>query len=70
MAHPAALELDAGTHALCICGNSSNGAFCDGSHAGTGLTPHMLKLDAATTIYGCSCGSSNTKPFCDGSHAR
>ncbi len=32
MAHPTPMALEAGTHALCICGKSSNGAFCDGSH--------------------------------------
>ncbi|MEB3170906.1 MAG: CDGSH iron-sulfur domain-containing protein [Synechococcaceae cyanobacterium] len=30
--HPSPLTLPAGTHALCTCGLSQNGAFCDGSH--------------------------------------
>ena len=30
--HPAALNLEAATHALCTCGLSQYGAFCDGSH--------------------------------------
>ena len=37
--HPAALELSAGTHALCTCGLIKNGPFCDGSHQGSGKTP-------------------------------
>ena len=37
--HPAARDLPAGTHALCTCGLSKNGQFCDSSHT---------KLNAAT----------------------
>ncbi len=70
MAHPTPLVLEAGTHALCVCGKSSNGAFCDGSHAGSGKTPHILKLDEPKTMYACSCGTSGNLPFCDGSHTK
>ncbi|QNG27578.1 CDGSH iron-sulfur domain-containing protein [Synechococcus sp. HK01-R] len=35
---PTVLALDAGTHALCTCGLSQNGAFCDGSHSQIGNT--------------------------------
>lgn len=69
-AKPTALPLEAGTHALCTCGQSRNGAFCDGSHRGSGKTPHLLSLEDATTVYLCSCGASAKLPFCDGSHAR
>ena len=70
MVHPTPLELQAGKHYLCTCGFSSNGAFCDGSHQGSGKAPHLLELDAAKTIFTCSCGTSETRPFCDGSHTR
>ncbi len=70
MTHPTPLELTAGTHFLCTCGASGNGAFCDGSHQGTGKTPHQLVLDEPKTVYACSCGASGTIPFCDGSHTR
>jgi CDGSH-type Zn-finger protein len=68
MAHPTPLHLPAGKHALCTCGSSSHGAFCDGSHQGTGKAPHLLELEAPKTVYSCSCGASGTMPFCDGSH--
>ncbi|MCP9850357.1 CDGSH iron-sulfur domain-containing protein [Cyanobium sp. Morenito 9A2] len=67
---PTALALDAGTHALCRCGLSKNGAFCDGSHKGTGTTPGILSLEAPQTVYLCSCGSSANPPYCDGSHTK
>jgi CDGSH-type Zn-finger protein len=66
--HPSPLTLPAGTHALCTCGLSRNGAFCDGSHQGSGQSPHILKLDAEQTVYLCSCAASAKTPFCDGSH--
>jgi CDGSH-type Zn-finger protein len=68
--HPQALALEAGTHALCTCGLSKNGAFCDGSHQGSGKTPYLLQLDEPTTIYRCNCGATGNSPFCDGSHTR
>ncbi|MBU6250302.1 MAG: CDGSH iron-sulfur domain-containing protein [Cyanobacteria bacterium REEB417] len=68
--HPAALNLEAGTHALCTCGLSQNGAFCDGSHQGSGKAPHILKLDTAKTVYLCNCGGTGNSPFCDGSHTK
>ena len=66
--HPSPLTLPAGTHALCTCGLSKNGAFCDGSHQGSGHVPHILKLEEEQTVYLCSCGASAKNPFCDGSH--
>ena len=66
--HPSPLPLKAGTHALCTCGLSKSGAFCDGSHQGSGKTPHILKLESDQTVFLCNCGASAKKPFCDGSH--
>jgi CDGSH-type Zn-finger protein len=37
--HPSPLSLPAGTHALCTCGLSKNGAFCDGSHLQLSASP-------------------------------
>lgn len=66
--HPTPLTLPAGTHALCTCGLSQSGAFCDGSHKGSGSVPYILKLEQEQTVSLCSCGASANKPFCDGSH--
>jgi CDGSH-type Zn-finger protein/uncharacterized protein YciI len=68
--HPSPLTLPAGTHALCTCGLSQNGAFCDASHQGCGQSPRILKLEEEQTIDLCTCGTSANKPFCDGSHQR
>ena len=67
--HPTVRELPAGTHALCTCGLSKNGLFCDGSHQGSDHTPHILRLEAPKTVYLCNCGATGNRPFCDGSHA-
>jgi len=66
--HPSPLPLKAGTHALCTCGLSKSGAFCDGSHQGSGKAPHILKLESDQTVFLCNCDASAKKPFCDGSH--
>ena len=65
---PKKVVLPAGRHALCACGRTGNAPFCDGSHSGTGLTPHMLDLDAETKIAWCVCRESATMPMCDGTH--
>lgn len=68
--HPSPLALQAGSHALCTCGLSQNGAFCDGSHQGSGKAPHILQLATDQTVFLCNCAASANKPFCDGSHQR
>jgi CDGSH-type Zn-finger protein len=70
MPHPRPLDLPIGKHYLCTCGASGNGAFCDGSHQGTGKVPHLLELESPRSVHLCSCGASGTIPFCDGSHTR
>jgi len=69
--HPAKTEIVAGkTYFWCRCGKSKGQPFCDGSHAGTGISP--LKFTAETTGPAalCQCKSSANAPFCDGSHAQ
>ncbi len=54
----------------CSCGLSKTQPFCNGSHAGTGLSP--IKFEAAETkmVYLCGCKSSKNGVFCDGSHTK
>ncbi len=50
MVEPFVLQLDAGTHWLCSCGESKNTPYCDGSHKGTGLQPLALELEASSKV--------------------
>ena len=41
---PYEVELEAGKSYLwCACGHSATQPFCDGSHAGTGITPVSIR---------------------------
>lgn len=52
----------------CACGRSKKQPFCDGSHAGTGITPVMYKADKSGDAWFCGCKASGHKPMCDGTH--
>ena len=52
----------------CRCGRSQNQPVCDGSHAGTGLSPVMYRAPDSGTIWLCGCKQTKTPPLCDGSH--
>ncbi len=67
---PAKVDLEAGKdYYWCQCGMSKSQPFCDGSHAGTDITP--LKFTAETTGSAalCQCKATGSGPFCDGTHA-
>ncbi len=67
--HPAVLELAAGKHAFCTCGNSAKQPFCDGSHAGTEFRPLIFEMAAAKTVALCQCKHTGNAPYCDGTHS-
>jgi len=54
--------------AFCMCGNSKNGPYCDGSHKGTGKSLQVVTYDKDTPIFACGCQQSKGRPFCDGTH--
>lgn len=68
---PYAVEVEAGkSYYWCSCGHSKNQPFCDGSHAGTDLTPFEFNATKNETVYFCGCKESKNGMFCDGSHSK
>ena len=51
----------------CVCGESKNQPWCDGSHENTGFLPLRFTPTAAN-IGICQCRRSKNLPYCDGSH--
>jgi len=67
---PFAVQIEAGKqYAWCQCGRSRSQPFCDGSHAGTGLTPVSFTAEQSGTVYLCGCKHTGNAPYCDGTHA-
>lgn len=67
---PYPVPVEAGkSYYWCSCGLSKSQPFCDGSHAGTGLSPIKFEAAETKTVYLCGCKSSKSGVFCDGSHA-
>jgi CDGSH-type Zn-finger protein len=56
--------------AYCMCGRTKNPPFCDDSHVVTSILPHVIEVEAPTTMAICSCWKSKTRPFCDGTHGK
>ena len=52
----------------CACGLSKTQPFCDGSHAGTDITPTPFRAKADGTVFFCGCKATGKAPLCDGSH--
>ncbi len=68
---PKKVDLEAGKNYFwCRCGKSANQPFCDGAHAGTGMTPLKFTAEKTGSAALCQCKSSANAPFCDGAHAR
>ncbi len=53
---------------FCVCGQSKNQPFCDGSHAGTSFSPLPFTTDESGETYLCRCKQTQNAPYCDGSH--
>ena len=65
---PYEVELEPGTYWWCACGRSKDQPFCDGSHAGTDITPVEFKVEKKQTYWLCGCKASKDQPHCDGAH--
>ncbi len=53
---------------FCMCGLSSNGPYCDGSHASTDIKPMVVEFEEDKSVFVCGCQQSANRPWCDGSH--
>jgi len=58
------------TKAFCRCGQSKNPPFCDGSHAGSGIAPHVETFAESKTVWICGCRQTGNDVYCDGSHKK
>ena len=65
---PLVFEIEPGTYYWCSCGRSENQPYCDGSHAGTGMSPIAFTVEEKKRVALCLCKHSGKSPFCDGAH--
>ena len=66
---PMVMDMEPGVYAWCACGHSSKQPFCDGSHAGSDMSPVIEKIEEPTKVAWCGCKCSSNGTRCDGTHA-
>ena len=54
----------------CACGRSQTQPFCDGSHAGTGISPVEWVAEKDRNVAFCGCKHTATPTMCDGAHKK
>lgn len=67
---PMRVDLTAGEHYWCACGESQGQPMCDGSHRGSGMTPLAFAVEEPQEAHLCLCKHTSNPPYCDGTHAR
>lgn len=67
---PAVVELEAGEHRWCSCGESEKQPICDPDHVCEGREPVLLKLEQKRKVVLCMCKATKNPPYCDGTHAK
>ena len=63
---PYVVSVEAGkSYFWCACGRSKKQPFCDGAHAGTGITPFKYVAKESKMVDFCGCKQTKTPPLCD-----
>lgn len=61
-------------YSWCVCGQSKNQPFCDGTHKNPfmkiELKPVRFQVAEEKEYYLCNCKQTTHRPFCDGTHKR
>lgn len=65
---PSIVKEEAGIKYYCACTKSATWPYCDGSHAGSTVTPFRIEIETDKNVAICGCGKSGKLPFCDGAH--
>jgi CDGSH-type Zn-finger protein len=67
---PYVVKLAPGAYFWCACGRSKRQPYCDGSHAGTLISPVRVDQREPGEVKLCGCKQSGTKPYCDCTHEK